>query len=380
MAVIVTQTASANSAVYVIASSDGGEFCFEGDGAYWNWDIDVEGWDLANVDLTNHWDYATSSVTYRNIGDGEIHLKVSDRGFDDEWYYYDWGIIKYDGNGIHTPTIAGSGGRSVNVSGSPNVTTYIEQVIDIRKAQFLFDTSHSSADLTVVVHNGHLLENATVTLMNGAREVQWTDEVGEAEFSPHTGNYAMIVEHENFSSMLVDDLYFEADKSYQIRVNLTQCKSSSGEALCAADADDLIVYYKQKEPNMGPISPQGYVDYFADQLRTCQADENKCAVDSLERMCTQWSIFPKDLNVLLCNCEFTYISENIYNVEYTVKNFQEYPCEYGVTLHAGNKTLMIGKGTLPATWSVESKKSNNVTVNIEGAPNRMFLGIESEQI
>ena len=385
MAICVIQTASANSGVIVVASSDGGTFEFEGDGAFWDWSIDVEGFDEANVDLTNHWDHASSTVTYHNIGDGEIHLKVSDRNFNNEWYYYDWDIIRYDGDGVHEALRFGDGGRSANVSGSPNVTTYIEQVVDIRKAVFLFDTSHSSADLTVVVHNGHLLENASVILMNGAREVQWTDEIGEAEFSPHTGKYAIIIEHENYTSMIVDDLHFESDKSYHIRVNMTDCLSSCGAALCASDADDLIMYYKQKEPAMGPISPQGYVNYFAKQLTTCKVGDNLCADGTLERMATKWGVYPDTpLNVLLYDCEFKKLDcedgKCRWDVTYAVKNYQQYACNYEITLFAGNKTVVIGNGELGPAGSTIAKEIANQVVVISGEPKKLHLGVMSEKI
>ena len=382
--------ASAQSAVYVYAESDGGTFDFVGDGAEWDFGISLDGFDVANVDLTNHFIYSSSDVKYVNVGDGEIHLKVSNRNYQNEWYYYDWDIVQYDGNGIHTPILLSGGGRMVNVTGSPNVTTFIEQVVAIRKAVFLQDTRHSHADLRVIVHNGDLIENATVELIGGPRDVKWTDENGIAEFEPSHGTYAMVIEHENFSSMLVDDLYFETDKSYIIRVNMTDCLSNSGVVYCAPDADDLIMFYKQKDPAMGAISPQAFVNYFAKQLTTCMARQNHNADGTLERMATQWGVYPDpELGVLLYDCEFvkgecddTWCR---WNITYTVKNYQAHPYEYTVSLIADDTITELNTGTLGATFSESGRETftKSVIVNCDnangGCGSQMYLAVTSER-
>ena len=196
-AVSVTCIESVSAQSVQVVAVTGGDFSFVGDGGYWDWDIDITGFDEANTDLTNHWDYASSTVTYQDIGDGTIKVRVKDNFLNHKFTYYDWGILPINGDGIYVPKYGG-GGRYVNVTGSPNVTGFIECVVNVRPAYFQFDTRHTAADLTIVVHNGELIENASVILMNGAREVQWTDENGEAEFSPHTGKYIMIVEPGNF--------------------------------------------------------------------------------------------------------------------------------------------------------------------------------------
>lgn len=376
--------ASANSYVEVEAESDGGYFSFTGDGGYWDWYIDVTGFDRADVDVTNHWDYARSSITYANVGDGTINIKIRDRSHDNQWMYYDWGSIPINGNGIYVPPY-GSGGRYVNVTGSPNVTGQIECVVGMHRAVFQFDTRHRDADFTVFVHNGELLENATVSLINGNPIVKWTDENGEAKFTPSTGNYHLIVEHENFSSMLVDDLRIEADKSYYIKVNMTDCLTSKGVAVCSPDADDLIVYYKNKEPAMHAISPQGFVDYFADRLRICKGIEDNCADGTLERMATQWGIYPSELNVLLYDCNFTKLEcedgWQAWEIEYVVKNYQQYECTYTVTLVYNGDTIELGDGVLPATWSSHAKSTTTSNVMIEGCDdtNKMYLTVTSER-
>ena len=380
---LMVSDASANSYVEVEAESDGGYFSFTGDGGYWDWYIGVTGFDRADVDVTNHWDYARSSITYKDVGDGTINVRIKDRSHNDKWMYYDWGSIPIDGNGIYVPPYGG-GGRYVNVTGSPNVTGEIECIVDIRKAVFQFDTRHSEADLTVFVHNGELLENATVSLINGNPTVKWTDENGEAKFTPGTGNYHILVEHENFSAMLVDDLRIEADKSYYISVNMTDCLTSKGVAVCSPDADDLVVYYRDKEPAMGTISPQGFVDYFADRLRTCKGIEDNCADGTLERMATQWGIYPTELNVLLYDCNFTDMGcqdgMRDWEITYVVKNYQQYACVYTVTLVAGNNTMELGSDELPATWSSQAKTTTTSSVMIEGCDNhKMYLLVTSER-
>ena len=370
-----------NSYVYVEGEVDGGSFNFTGSGAYWDWNIYLKGWDIANVDLTNQWDQASSTVKYEDIGDGEIKVKVTEYTSGDEMYYFRWEQMLIDGDGTYSP----GGGRNVELVNSPNVTGYIEYRERDRKAVFLFDTRHTSADLKVVVHNGELLENASVSLINGNQKVKWTDENGVAEFSPSTGTYHMIVEHENFSAMLVDDLRIEASKSYLIQVNMSDCLTSSGVAVCSNDADDLIVYYKDKEPAMGTISPQGYVDYFADQMRTCKSGENNCADGTLERMATKWGIYPTDLNVLLYSCNITNLGciDGMTEVEinFVVKNYQQYECEYVVCLVYGNKTIELQHDILPKTWSEHAKCEYTALVAIENCDpvSTVYLTVESER-
>jgi len=373
---------AANSYVYVEGESDGGTFNFTGSGSYWDFDIQLRGFDVANVDLTNHWDRTSSTVKYEDIGDGEIFVKVTEKFPGDEFYYFDWVRMLIDGDGTYSP----GGGRNVQLVNSSNVTGWIEYPERGEKAVFLFDTRHNEADVTVIVHNGELLENATVSLINGNPVVAWTDENGEAEFTPGTGNYHLIVEHENFSAMLVDDLFLEADKSYLIRVNMTDCLTSKGVALCAPDADDLIVYYKNKDPAMNSISPQGYVDFFADQMRTCQAGANNEADGTLERMATNWGIYPQDLNVLLYSCNITKLGcidgKTELEVVYTVKNYQQYECSYNVSLIYGNDTIELGNGVLPKTWSTRAKITTTDYVMIDHCDptSTVYLFVESEQV
>ena len=377
--------ASANSVVEVPATSDSGTFNFMGTGGYCDWYLDISGWDEANVDIANHWDYATSNVIYQDVGDGEIFVKIKDRSHNNQWMYYDWGTIPINGNGIYVPPFGG-GGRYVNVTGSPNVTGEIECIVGMERAVFQFDTQHHETDLTVLVHNGEVLENATVSLINGNPIVVWTDELGEAKFTVGTGTYHLVIEHENFSSMLVDDLYLEADKSYHIRVNMTDCLSSSGVALCSPDADDLIIYYKNKEPAMGSISPQGFVDYFADQLRTCMGGDNPCATNTLQWMADDWGIYPSELNVLLDSCTITKIGciDGMQELEitYCVKNYQQYECSYTVNLVYGDTTIELGSGYLPKTWSQHSKITTTSLVAIDGCEptSTVYLVVESEKI
>lgn len=379
---MISEASAQNSYVKVEAESDGGTFNFTGSGAYCNWDIDLYGFDLANVDLTNQWDHASSTVKCEEIGDGEIFVKVTEHKPGDEMYYFRWEKLPINGDGVYSP----GGGRNVELVNSDNVTGWIEYPERDRKAVFQFDTRHKDTDLTVIVHNGELLENASVMLINGNRKVQWTDEYGVAEFTPGTGTYHMIVEHENFSAMLVDELFIEASKSYLIRVNMTDCLTSSGVAVCGPDADDLIVYYKEKGPAMNTISPQGYVNYFAGELKTCRARDDPEADGTLERMATKWGIYPDPpLNVLLYSCNFTEMEcedgYRAWGINYTVKNYQQYDCNYTVTLVAGNETIELGDGTLKSTWSESAKMAKTTNVILEGCEKRqMYLAVQSGRI
>ena len=382
---MISEASAHNSYVQVEAESDGGSFNFTGSGAYWNWDISVTGFDLANVDLTNQWDYASSTVKYEDIGDGEIQVKVTEHKPGDEMYYFRWEKLPINGNGVYSP----GGGRNVELVNSDNVTGWIEYPERDRKAVFQFDTRHKDTDLKVIVHNGELLENATVTLINGNQKVKWTDEDGVAEFTPGTGTYHMIVEHENFSAMLVDEIFIEASKSYMIRVNMSDCLTSSGVAVCGPDADDLIVYYKEKGPAMNTISPQGYVNYFAERLTTCRARDDPEADGTLERMATKWGIYPDPpLNVLLYSCNFTEVDADegvVWNVTYTVKNYQQYPCNYSVSLitECGNnvtETMPMGSGTLKATFSEHAKDTTVKTINLGDNVKRMYLAVVGNRV
>lgn len=379
------ESVSAQSSVQVIAVSEGGEFSFIGNSCAC--DIDVIGFDYAYTDITNSWG-VYSNVHYNYIGEGEIYVKVNEFSTGDEFYYYRWEQEIINGNGTYIKGLPG--GRSVTVENSTNITGYIDYRVRDRKAVFLFDTRHSNADLTVIVHNGELIENASVILTNGARKVQWTDENGEAEFSPHTGKYAMIVEHENFTSMLVDDLFFESDKLYQIRVNMTDCLSSSGTPYCAPCGDDLIIFYKQKEPVMNDINPQAFVNYFAEQLTTCMARQNHNADGTLERMATQWGVYPDPaLGVLLYECDFvkgkcddTWCE---WHITYTVKNYQAHPYDYTVTLIADNTTTELNTGSIGATFSTTGRETLTKTVVVNcndgdpGCGGQMYLTVISER-
>lgn len=372
---------SSNSYVEVVGESTGGTFNFIGTGAYCDWNIYLKGWDEANVDLTNEWDRASSTVKYENIDNGEIFVKVSTHSPGDEMYYFRWEKMPINGDGIYSP----GGKRDVEIVNSPNVTGFIEYPERDHKAQFLFDTSHRNADLRVIVHNGKLLENASVSLINGNQEVKWTDEEGIAEFTPGTGTYHMIVEHPNFDPMLVNDLFIEASKSYLIKIHMKDCLTSVGTAVCDKNTTDLIVYYKNKTAPMKAISPQGYVDYWADQMRTCKGEENSEADGTLERFATRWGVYPSKLNVTFYSCNITNLGciDGMTELEitYIVKNYQQYECEYFVYLIYGNETIELQYDILPKTWSEHAKRKTTSYVSIEHCDSisTVYLVVESER-
>ena len=380
-------TVSATSYVYVEGSSDGGSFNMTGSGSEWGFNVMLQGFDWASVDLTNAWGFM-SEVKYVDIGDGEIYLRADKDYPYDPMYYYTWKQQEFTGNGEWNVPTSG-GGRYVNVTNSPNVKGMIEYPVKDHKAVFQFDTRHSHADLRVIVHNGELLENATVTLINGNPEVKWTDEDGIVMFTPGTGTYHMIIEAEGFDPMLVDDLLFESSKSYLIKVHMKDCLSSVGSVVCGADAEDLIIYYKNKPPAMNSISPQGYVNYFAERLRTCRARDDPEADGTLERMATKWGILPDPpLNVLLYSCNFTKIgcltetTDCQWNVTFTVKNYQKYPCNYTVSMIVGNTTVPLKTGDLGPTWSSTKMETVNTIFTVGDAHDgeKMYLAVVSDKI
>jgi len=364
----------------IALAESGGTYNFSGSGTSIN--IYAEDLNWASVDFTNPWGFG-AIVRYVDVDDGEIYLRVNKDFNYDPMYYYDWTSKSFIGNGIWKLPIDDNGGRYVNVTNSPNVTGFIEYPEKKEKAVFLWDTVHHETDLTVIVHNGELLENATVSLINGDPTIVLTDEIGEAKFTLGTGTYHLIVEHKNFSSMLIDDLYLEADKSYHIRVNMTNCLSN--DELCNLDADDLIIYYKDKEPAMGSISPQGFVDHFADRLRMCEGIKDNCADGTLERMATQWGIYPKNLNVLLYSHNFTKLEyvdgHQIWEVTYTIKNYQEYKCTYTINLIANDSIIELNSGELPPTWSIRAKttNTNKFTISDCYVDKPIYLSVESER-
>ena len=380
---IISNASAENSQVHVVAESDGGTFNFTGSGSYWDWNIDLFGFNYAGVDITNEWGRASSTVKYENIKDGKIFVKVTTHSPGDEMYYFNWLTMPINGNGIYEPP--GFGGRHVNVTNSPNITGYIEYPERGDKAIFLFDTTHHEFDLKVIVHNGELLENATVSLINGNPKVKWTDEYGVAEFNSGTGTYHLLIEYKDFTPMLVDDLFFESDKSYQIKINMTNSLTSKGTAICGLNTDDLIMYYKNKDPVMETISPQGFVDYYADQMRTCEAGANNEADGTLQWMADDWGIYPTNLNVLLYSCNITNLGcidgMTELEINYVVKNYQQYECEYIVNLIYGDEIIELQYGILPKTWSEYSKCKTTTYVTIQNCDpiSTVYLIVESER-
>ena len=385
--IVAISTASADSAVVIKAKTDGnGHFSFEGNGARMNADIEIDGFDEANVNLTNAWGYS-ARIIYRNVGSGDILLSATHDFPYDPMYYYRWKTVDFKGDGEYIPP--GGGGRLASLTNSPNVTGTIEYPEVDHKAQFLRDTRHSHADVTVLVHNGHNLENAIVTMFFTDPKVRWTDEDGRADFQLSAGLYHMTVEAEGFDAMIVDDLQFKAENRYLLQINMTNCTSSMGKPVCGPSAEDLILYYKEKGPACETISPQGYVNYFAERLRTCRARDDPEADGTLERMATKWGILPDPpLNVLLYSCNFTKIgcltetTDCQWNVTFTVKNYQKYPCNYTVSMIVGNTTVPLKTGDLGPTWSSTKMETVNTIFTVEDAHDgdTMYLAVVSDKM
>jgi hypothetical protein len=362
-----------------------GHFSFEGNGATMNADIEIDGFDEANVNMTNAWGYG-AKIIYRNVGSGEILLSATHDFPYDPMYYYRWKTVDFKGDGEHVPP--GGGGRLASLTNSPEVTGTIEYPEKDHKAQFLRDTRHSHADVTVIVHNGHYLEDAIVTMFFTDPKVQWTDEDGRADFQLSQGKYHMTIEAEGFDAMIVDDLQFEAENMYHLDINMTNCTSSMGKPVCGPSAEDLILYYKEKGPACETISPQGYVDYFAERLTTCRARDDPEADGTLERMATNWGIYPQNLNVLLYSCNFTKIgcltetTDCQWNVTFTVKNYQQYACNYTVSMIVGDTTVPLKTGDLGKTWSSTNMETVNTIFTVAEAyeGEQMYLAVVSDKI
>ncbi|OYT62704.1 hypothetical protein B6U67_04225 [Methanosarcinales archaeon ex4484_138] len=382
IAVSLITLVSAESNVVIDGHSEGGHFTFVGDGAEMNADITVDGFDEANVNLTNAWGY-NAKIIYRNVYSGDILLSATRDYPYDPMYYYVWKTMEFVGDGEYVPP--GGGGRLARLTNSPNVTGTIEYPQADHRASFMFDSRHTQADVTVLVHNGHELENATVTMYFTDPIVKWTDENGRADFKLSPGKYHMTVEADGFDAMIVDDLRFSADKRYLLKVNMTNCTCSAGAPVCGPSVDDLLLYYKKKGPAMSPISPQGYVNYFAGELRKCKSRDNPEADGTLERFATKWGIFPSPpLNVLLYRCNMTKLNctatnDCLWNVTFTVKNYQKYRCNYVVRLVAGNTTTLMKIGTLGPTWSSTAMETTSKVVSIGNKTEPMYLVVESEK-
>ena len=70
----------------------------------------------------------------------------------------------------------------------------------------------------------------------------------------------------------------------------------------------------------------------------------------------------------------------MYDIEYTVMNFQQYKCDYIMSLVCGDVITTIGSGELDATWSTSGKKTENVTVKIVGDCDQMHLMVLSARV
>jgi hypothetical protein len=131
------------------------------------------------------------------------------------------------------------------------------------------------------------------------------------------------------------------------------------------------------------------VNYFAERLRTCRARDDPEADGTLERMATKWGIYPDaPLNVLLYSCNFTEVDDSNRSewiVTYTVKNYQQYSCNYTVSLiveYSNNvtKTIPMGEGMVKATWSEYAKDTMIQTTNVGSDMQKMYLIVESERV
>ena len=165
---------------------------------------------------------------------------------------------------------------------------------------------------------------------------------------------------------------------YIIMVNMTE-------------GEDMVVYSVEKSLPQNSITPQEYVNYFADRLKMCMAGRDKCAVDTLERMATSWGVYPDPaLGVLLYSCNFTELRCDTnwceYEITYEVRNFQDKPYDYTVTLIADDTTTELNSGKLGPTFSETGRDTITKTVvvncdnNDGGCGDQMYLSVVSERV
>jgi len=358
-------------------------------GDYVDFYAHINNFDTANLDMSNYWGY-TDDIKYDNVGSGEIYVRCGDKGAyqKNDWVYYDWHEHSINGNGVYTPP-GDSGGRTVTVTNSSGITGWIEYYTT-RPSYWACDTSPQPAKLTVYVHNGHPIEGATVAVKNGHHSVQVTDKDGMVYCEPASGLYSVFVEQEDYDSVYVQDLMLESGNDYMLHVSLINGTASAGDVITGDDIDDeTIMYMYDRGVEMTAIDVQEYVNYFADRLRTCISGNDHNADGTLERYATNYGVYPDPpLNVMLYDCNITKMTcaddQCDYRIEFTVKNYQNYPCEYTVNLivetNDGDvETVHIKDGVLGSTHSTSHMETANQTVSLGNNVDNLYLTVVSDR-
>ncbi len=359
-------------------------------GDYVDFYAHIDNFDTANLDVSNYWGYA-DNIRYDNVGSGEIYVRCGDKSAyqKHDLTYYDWHEYPITGNGVYIPP-DDSGGRTVNVTNSPNVTGWIEYYTT-RTAHVTYDTRPQPAKLSIWVHNGHPIEGATVAVKNGHHSVHVTDEDGMVYCEPSSGSYSVFVEHEDYDSVYVQNLMLESGNDYMLHVSLVNGTASSGDVIAGDDIDDeTILYMYDRGVEMTAIDVQEYVNYFADRLRTCVSGNDHNADGTLERYATNYGVYPDPpLNVLLYDCNITKTTcaagQCDYRIEFTVKNYQNYPCEYTVNLIVKTddgdvETIHVKDGVLESTHSPSGMETVNQTVSLGNSVDNLYLTVVSDRL
>ena len=347
----------------------------------------INNFDTANIDVSNHWG-CIDDVQYDNVNAGEIFVRCGDRSAyqTDEWAYYDWYEMPIDGNGVYAP----GGGRSVTVTNSSGITGWIEYYTT-RPSYWACDTRPQPAKLTIWVHNGHPIEGANVAVKNGHYSEHVTDADGMVYCEPSSGWYSVLVEHENYDSVYVQDLMLESGNDYMLHVSLVNGTASAGDVITGDDIDEeTILYMHSRDAEMTAIDVQEYVNYFADRLRTCMSGSDHNADGTLERYATNYGVYPDPpLNVMLYDCNITKMTcvndQCDYRIEFTVKNYQKYPCEYTVNLmvktNDGNtETIHVGDGVLGSTHSASGMETAIRTMSLGNDVDNLYLAVVSDRL
>ncbi len=305
-------------------------------------DISVLDFGTANIDTTNHWG-THNQVTYDSVTAGDIFMRVLNKNVvgNHEFTYYDWDKLYINGDGIYSP----GGGRHVEVHNSGGISGWIEYFVGARSAHFIMDTRPTAAVLTVEAYSNPPVEKATVTVVsiNGVQEGV-TSTSGTCAFDLSTGEYKILIAHENFSTAFIEAPVVDG-ADYYLSVNMTD--------------GEYVFLQRDRGVETRDISTQEYVNYYAEQITQGIGADNQHADGILGLFAEKYGIDPDPgIGAVLYDYEITKNACNgdtcSYLVNYTLKNYQLQPHWYEVSLIAGNgkeSRFMLGAGRIGTTFN-----------------------------
>ncbi len=389
MVVLMSMGAASAATIVEITASGSGEgitINIVTVGDYVDFYAHIDNFDTANLDVSNYWGYI-DNIRYDNVGSGEIFIRCGNKDVvhTNEWAYYNWHEYPITGNGVYAP----GGGRTVTVTNSSGITGWIEYYTTCA-SYWACDTRLQPAKLEIWVHNGHPIENATVIVENGHHSVHVTDETGIVKCEPSSGLYTVFVEHDDYENVFVENLTLLSGNDYLLHVSLVNGTASEGDVTTGMTHEEYVLYKRDRGVEMTAIDVQEYVNYFADRLRTCVSGNDHNADGTLERYATNYGVYPDPpLNVLLYDCNITKTTcaadQCDYRIEFTVKNYQNYPCEYTVNLIVKTddgdvKTIHVKDGVLESTHSPSGMETVNQTVSLGNSVDNLYLTVVSDRL